>query len=286
MERASEQGRGAARERSAPETEAGAEVTPRVDVLGVRISAITMGDAVASIAGWIDRRASHYVCVTPAHGVMECREDPELRAIFNGSGLTTPDGMSIVWLLRLRGHARVERVYGPDLMLAVCGHSIAEGWRHFLFGGEEGVAELLAERLRTRFPELQIGGTLTPPFRPLSPEEDGEVVRAINAARPDVVWVGLSTPQQERWMAAHVGRLTAPVLVGVGAAFDFLSGRKPQAPRWMQHWGLEWLFRLATEPRRLAPRYAKYPLFAALALLQAVQTRRSAGPDARPKLRA
>jgi N-acetylglucosaminyldiphosphoundecaprenol N-acetyl-beta-D-mannosaminyltransferase len=260
----------------------GLAALPRVDILGVKVSAITMSDALLAIAGWIARRQAHYVCVTPAHGVMECRDDPELRAIFNASGLTTPDGMSIVWLLRLRGYARVERVYGPDLMLAVCGRSIAEGWRHFLFGGEEGVAALLAERLLTRFPELQIAGTLTPPFRAFSPDEDEELVRAINAARPDVVWVGLSTPNQERWMAAHLRRLTAPVLVGVGAAFDFLSGRKPQAPRWMQRRGLEWLFRLATEPRRLAPRYAKYPLFAALALRQAVQTRRPARRDARP----
>jgi len=242
---------------------------PRVNILGVGISAITMQTALAVIDGWIARREPHYVCVATVHGVMECQRDPALRRIYNRSGLTTPDGMPLVWLSRLSGFPSVERVYGPDLLLALCEHGLDRGYRHFFYGGEPGVAEALAARLRARFPGLQIVGTYTPPFRPLTPAEDAAVVATINAAGPDIVWVGLSTPKQDRWMAEHVGRLTAPVLIGVGAAFDFHSGRKRQAPRWMQRSGLEWLFRLSQEPRRLWRRYLIYnPLFVALVLLQ------------------
>ena len=148
-----------------------------------------------------------------------------------------------------RGFAFVERVYGPDLLLACCQRSVSTGYRHFFYGGGTGVAERLIERLQSRFPGLQVVGSYSPPFRALSPEEDAEVIRRINAAKPDMVWVGLSTPKQERWMSEHRDRLTAPVLVGVGAAFDFHAGLKRQAPRWMQRSGLEWLFRLLTEPR-------------------------------------
>lgn len=231
---------------------------PRVDILGVGVSAINMEMALEAIEGWIERREQHYVCVTTVHGVMECRKDPELRRIFNSSGLTTPDGMPLVWLSRARGFGYVNRVYGPDLMLALCERSLSKGYRHFLYGGAPGVPEKLAENLKRRFPGLDVVGTYSPPFRPLTHEEDERVVRMINEAGPDIVWVGLSTPKQERWMAGHIGRLEAPVLIGVGAAFDFHSGVKRQAPRWMQRSGLEWLFRLLTEPRRLWRRYLIY----------------------------
>ena len=247
---------------------------PRAPVLGVAISAINMAQALEAIDGWIALREPRYVCVTPAHSVMEARRDPEFRRILNHSGLTTPDGMSIVWLLRLRGHRHVERVYGPDLMLAICEGGLAKGYRHFLYGGAPSVADELASHLRARFPDLQIVGTLSPPFGLPTPEEDSQATAAINGSQPDIVWVGLSTPKQERWMAEHMGRLEAPVLIGVGAAFDFLSGRKPQAPRWVQRSGLEWLFRLATEPRRLWPRYREYPLFALLAAAQLLGLKR------------
>lgn len=242
----------------------------RVNILGVGISAINMGQALEIIDDWIATREPHYICVTPAHGVMDCHAEPELRQIFNSSGLTTPDGMSIVWLLRLHGKKHVSRVYGPDLMQAVCERSSSRGYRHFLYGGAEGVAEALRDRLSAACPGLRIVGTHCPPFRELTPEEDQDVVRRIDASGADVVWVGISTPKQERWMARNVGRLNAPVLIGVGAAFDFLSGRKRQAPRWMQRSGLEWLFRLMTEPRRLWRRYARYPVFALLVLGQAL----------------
>jgi len=248
--------------------------SPRADILGAAISAINMPQAVETIDGWIGRREPHYVCVTPAHAVMDARRDPGFRRILNRSGLTTPDGMAIVWLLRLQGHRHVERVYGPDLMLAVCEAGLAKGRRHFLFGGESGAADELAAHLRGRFPDLQIAGTLSPPFGPPTPEEDSRATAAINGSQADIVWVGLSTPKQERWMAGHLGRINAPVLIGVGAAFDFLSGRKPQAPRLVQRSGLEWLFRLATEPRRLWPRYREYPLFVLLAAAQLLGLKR------------
>jgi len=248
---------------------------PRVNILGVGVSAINIPMALEVIGNWIARRESHYVCVTGVHGVIESQRDEELRRIHNRAGLVTPDGMPLVWLSRLRGFHYVERVYGPDLMLALCERSVAEGWRHFFYGGAAGVPEQLATVLQKRFLGLQIVGTYSPPFRSLIPEEDRQIVRMINDANPDIVWVGLSTPKQERWMAEHVGRLVAPVLIGVGAAFDFLSGWKRQAPRWVQRSGLEWLFRLLTEPRRLWRRYlVNNPLFVALVVLQVLGVRR------------
>jgi len=248
---------------------------PRANILGVGVSAINMAMALEIIEGWIERREPHYVCVTGVHGVMESQRDEELRRIHNRAGLVTPDGMPLVWLSRLQSFHHVERVYGPDLMLALCERSVAKGYRHFFYGGAEGVPEQLASVLQKRFPGLQVAGTFSPPFRPLTADEDDRIVQMINAAAPDIVWVGLSTPKQERWMAGHRERLTAPVLIGVGAAFDFLTGRKPQAPRWMQRAGLEWLFRLLTEPRRLWRRYLiNNPLFVALVVLQALGVRR------------
>jgi len=242
---------------------------PRANILGVGVSAINMEMALSTIEDWIARRESHYVCTTGVHGVMESQRDEELRHIHNTAGLVTPDGMPLVWLSRLIGFREVERVYGPDLLLAVCERSAQRGDRHFFYGGAPGVADKLGVRLQSRFPGLQVVGVYSPPFRPLTPEEDRGVVELINAARPDLVWVGISTPKQERWMAAHVGRLTAPVFIGVGAAFDFHAGLKKQAPRWMQKSGLEWFFRLLMEPRRLWRRYlTNNPWFLWLVLLQ------------------
>jgi N-acetylglucosaminyldiphosphoundecaprenol N-acetyl-beta-D-mannosaminyltransferase len=250
---------------------------PRVNILGVGVSAIDMAMAVRTIDEWIARRDPHYVCVTTVHGVMESQRDPVLRQIHNRAGMVTPDGMPLVWLSRLKGFGDVERVYGPDLMRAVCQRSTEKGYRHFLYGGAPGVAEILATRLHRQFHGLQVVGIDSPPFRPLTPEEDRAAVERINAAQPDIVWVGISTPKQERWMAAHVGRLTAPVLVGVGAAFDFHAGLKKQAPRWIQRSGLEWLFRLAMEPRRLWRRYLiNNPWFLWLILHQLVSKRTDA----------
>lgn len=244
---------------------------PRENVLGVGISAINMQVVLEVIDGWIRSRDSHYVCVTGVHGVMESQRDEGLRSIHNAAGLVTPDGMPLVWLSRLRGHRHVSRIYGPDLMLTLCNHSVPQGYRHFLYGGATRVPEKLGQNLRDRFSGIKIAGMFSPPFRPLTTEEDAHIVHMINASKPDIVWVGLSTPKQERWMAEHVTKLDAPVLIGVGAAFDFIAGLKKQAPFWMQRSGLEWLFRLITEPRRLWRRYLiNNPLFVWLILKQSL----------------
>lgn len=240
----------------------------RQNVLGVNITVLKLHGAVETITEWINSRLPNYICVTPAHGVMDCYNDPDLLAIFNSSGMTTPDGMAIVWLLKLYGHRDVGRVYGPDLMLAACKAGERKGWRHYLYGGEVGVAEDLANVLRANYPEIVIAGTYSPPFRELTSDEKQDVVSIIGAAAPDIVWVGISTPKQERWMAEFIQLLDVPVIVGVGAAFDFISGRKPQAPFWVQRSGLEWLFRLINEPGRLWRRYVQYPKFIVLALGQ------------------
>lgn len=229
---------------------------PRVDVLGVGISVTSLEHTLATIAGWIERGERRYVCVTPVAGVMACQDDPELLDVFNGSGLTVPDGMPMVWAGRYAGAREISRVYGPDLMEAVCALASKNGWRSFLYGGGTGTAELLAHRLSERFPGLEIAGTHTPPFGTPTAEEDADIVERINASGAELVWVGLPTPAQDRWMAEHLVRLTAPkVLIGVGAAFDVHSGRKRPPPRWMGPLGLYWLYRLAQEPRRLWRRY-------------------------------
>jgi N-acetylglucosaminyldiphosphoundecaprenol N-acetyl-beta-D-mannosaminyltransferase len=228
----------------------------RVDILGVGVSPINLDDAIATIEHWISGGSRNYVCITGVHGVMESRRDYCLRRIHNEAGMVAPDGMPLVWLSRFLGKHRTERVYGPDLMRKMTAVSSLRGYRQFYYGGAEDVADKLKQALITAHPKLDVAGTLCPPFRELTPEEDRAVVAAINAARPDIVWVGLSTPKQEFWMANHLGLIEAPVMVGVGAAFDFLAGTKRQAPRWMQRNGLEWLFRLCSEPRRLWRRYA------------------------------
>ena len=241
----------------------------KVNVLGVGISAINLNQAIDIIVDWTEHRQKQYVCVTPAHGIMECQRDANLQKIFNCSGLTTPDGMSVVWLLKILGYRNVSRVYGPDLMESMCQYtSDNRRFRHFLYGGAEGIPERLSEMLRIDFPDLNVVGTYSPPFRPLTPEEDQDIITQINAAEPDIVWVGISTPKQERWMSDHVDSLNASVLIGVGAAFDFLSGTKKQAPKWLQRSGFEWLFRLLNEPKRLWRRYIEYPYFLVLVLAQ------------------
>jgi N-acetylglucosaminyldiphosphoundecaprenol N-acetyl-beta-D-mannosaminyltransferase len=228
---------------------------PRVDILGVRVSAIDMDRALDEIERWIVQSEPQYVCVTGVHGVMESQRDPELLRIHNASGLTTPDGMPMVWLGRRAGATWMRRVYGPDLMLALAQRAAERGWSSFFYGGKERIPELLADRLREQVPGFLVADTYSPPFRPLTEEEDAELVDRIDASGATLVWIGLSTPKQERWMAAHVGRLRAPVLLGVGAAFDIHAGTLRQAPPWMQRNGLEWLYRLYREPRRLARRY-------------------------------
>ncbi len=227
------------------------------DVLGVDVSAMTMAETIELLGAWREQRRSAYVTVTNVHTIMECQQDDELLRIHREADLVTADGMPLVWLHWLGGLRNAERVYGPDLMLAVCQASRDAGWRHYFYGGGPGVADELAVRLQRKFPWLCVAGTHCPPFRELTPEEDDAVCQVINDSGADFVWVGLGAPKQERWMAEHHKRLPNKVLISVGAAFDFHAGQKAQAPRWMQRSGLEWLFRLATEPRRLGGRYLR-----------------------------
>jgi N-acetylglucosaminyldiphosphoundecaprenol N-acetyl-beta-D-mannosaminyltransferase len=212
---------------------------------------------------WIDAAvaAGHrgYVCVAATHTVMAAQEDPELRAAVLGADFTVPDGQPLVWALNLLGHRLSDRVYGPDLMERACERAAASGLRFYLYGGRnQGALAQLARNLRLRHPGLRIVGGHVPPFRPLSDAEQAAVVADIRRSGADVVWVGIGVPKQEKWMADMRARLHAPVLVGVGAAFDFHAGLVPQAPGAMQRLGLEWVFRLAQEPGRLWRRYLRY----------------------------
>jgi N-acetylglucosaminyldiphosphoundecaprenol N-acetyl-beta-D-mannosaminyltransferase len=227
---------------------------PWINVLGVRVAVLDMARALGLAQHRIAGRQGGYVCVRDVHGVMLCRRDAGLRAIHNRAALVVPDGMPLVWMGRLMGRREMGRVAGADLMAALCEVSVAYGWRHYLYGGPPGLAERLAAVLGQRFPGIRVVGA----------DAEGDVEK-IRAAAPDIVWVGIGTPRQERWMAA----LAPALLIGVGAAFDFLAGTKARAPGALRHIGLEWLHRLASEPRRLWRRYLLVvPGFVPLALLQ------------------
>jgi N-acetylglucosaminyldiphosphoundecaprenol N-acetyl-beta-D-mannosaminyltransferase len=228
---------------------------PRCNVLGVHISGINMDMAISLSDNHIQAGRPGYVCVTGVHGVMEAQSDLEFRSILNRSFINTPDGMPTVWVGRLQGHSTMARVFGPDYMLRMCELSLTRGYRHFFYGGNTGVAEELARNLSSRYPGLQIAGTYTPPFRQLNASEESELIKVIDDSRPHIFWVGLSTPKQERFMAKYTNRLNVPLMVGVGAAFDFHTGRIADAPKWMKNSGLQWLHRLIQEPRRLGKRY-------------------------------
>jgi N-acetylglucosaminyldiphosphoundecaprenol N-acetyl-beta-D-mannosaminyltransferase len=241
----------------------------------VKVSAINIPMALEIINDWIQNREPNYVTITGVHGVMESQRDAKIRDIHNAAGLVTPDGMPLVWMNHMQGNKEVARVYGPDLMLAMCEKSQTTGYKHFFYGGADGVPKLLKDKLTARFPELAVVGTYSPPFRALTEEEDAGIIKMIDDSGADIVWVGLSTPKQERWMSVHIGRLQAPVMIGVGAAFDFHAGLKSQAPSWMQKRGLEWFYRLITEPRRLWKRYLiNNPMFLSLIALQMLGVRK------------
>jgi N-acetylglucosaminyldiphosphoundecaprenol N-acetyl-beta-D-mannosaminyltransferase len=247
----------------------------RVNVLGVGISVIDQDRARTVLFDAVQKGRRGYVAVTGVHGVSEAQRDPILCDILNRALLVTPDGMPMVWMGKLQGHPSIQRVYGPDLMLNLCEHSIVHGFSHFLYGGVPGVAEQLQQKLELRFPDLRIVGTYTPPFRRLNDIELRDLQERVRLARPDFFWVGLSTPKQEHFMAQYMSLLPeATIFIGVGAAFDLLVGRVRQAPRWMQRSGLEWLFRFVQEPRRLARRYlVNNPLFIARAARQLLTKR-------------
>jgi len=243
-------------------------------VLGVRVNAVQIPDVIAQMEKWIAERCQcHFIAVTGMHGVTEAQHDPLFKQILNSADLVVPDGMPLVWLGRHHGHALRRRVYGPELMQTFC-RATGSKYRHFFYGGMPGVAALIAKVLESEY-GINVVGDYSPPFRPLSQQEDEEVISLINAARADILWVGLSTPKQERWMYEHRPRLLVPAVVGVGAAFDVNSGRSRQAPPWMREHGLEWSFRLLQEPRRLWKRYLIYGSeFACRVTLELLSSRR------------
>ena len=206
---------------------------------------------------------------------MEAQTSDEFRNILNQSFLTTPDGMPTVWLGGIHGHREMSRVYGPDYMLGLCERSVTPGYRHFLYGGKPGVAEELAAELRRRYPGIQIVGMYSPPFRPLNEAEELNLKAELEALNVDILWCGLSTPKQERFMARYCQVLPVKLMVGVGAAFDLLSGNLDEAPDWMKKAGLQWLFRLVKEPRRLWRRYLiNNPRFVWYTILQLTHLKR------------
>jgi N-acetylglucosaminyldiphosphoundecaprenol N-acetyl-beta-D-mannosaminyltransferase len=237
----------------------------RRDILGIPIAMTSYDEAMDAMDGMIARRERGYVCAVAVHAVMVSQHDPEMRAAVTGSTLTVPDGMPLVWAANALGEQLPNRVYGPELMDRYCGRCAERGHRVWLYGGrDQGSLMQLALNLRRRHPGIEVVGGYSPPFRALSRDEEDAIAAQINEARPDVVWVGIGVPKQEKWMARMRDRLEAPVMCGVGAAFDFHAGRVSQAPAWMQDRGLEWIYRIAQEPRRLLPRYLYYnPAFVA-----------------------
>lgn len=229
----------------------------RANVLGVGVSATNMERVLSLFDEWLGNGTRGYVCVTGVHGIMEAQRDPALCEILNRSLLTTPDGMPTVWVGRLQGYRRMGRVFGPDLMASVCRLSCEKGYTHYFYGGGPGTVDRLRETLTNRFPGLRVVGTFTPPFRSLTPSEEQELLEDVSRARPQIFWVGLSTPKQERFMAQYIQKIETKIMVGVGAAFDFHTGRIKDSPEWIKKAGLQWAHRLAQEPRRLTRRYIR-----------------------------
>ena len=241
----------------------------RVNILGVGVNAIDYQQALNIIESWIHMGENNYICITGVHGIMESQRDESIRDIHNNAGLVTPDGMPLVWYGRLKGFKEISRVYGPDLMLEICGHPLFKRKKHFFYGSTDLTLDLLTENLESKYPDIQIVGVYSPPFRPLSESEDRIVIEKIISTKPDFLWVGLSTPKQEKWMADHIDDIPNTIMIGVGAAFDFHAGVKKQAPVWMQQGGLEWFYRMVTEPSRLWRRYIiNNPLFIVLVIGQ------------------
>jgi len=227
----------------------------RINICGVSVSAINLDMACEILDGWINERKKSYVCIAPVSTIVDSQSEAEYRKIINEADMITPDGMPLVWIGKLRGNKDIGRTYGPDLMLALCGRGQKKGYKHFLYGGSKNTCSLLKNVLERKFPAIDIVGEYAPPFSSQYVQEDEEVVDEINRLSPDVLWVGLGSPKQDYWMHHHRDKLNVPVMVGVGAAFDFIAGTKKQAPMWMRRSGLEWLFRLCSEPQRLWKRY-------------------------------
>ena len=260
-----------------------ARIEDRVNILGVGVSALDLSDAVTFVNSFLKTANKGYICVTGMHGIMEAQADPEFREIQNNSFLTTPDGIPTVWAGHIDGYSNMKQVRGADFMLQVCESAAKTGTRHFLYGGKPGVAQLLAAILTVRFPGLQIVGTYTPPFRPLNVQEEVELHQQLLEAKADVLWCGISTPKQERFMAKYIERLPVRLMVGVGAAFDLNAGLLKDSPPWIQKCGLQWAHRLCQEPRRLWKRYLlNIPRFLGLYAMQRMGMRSYELPHRNP----
>lgn len=249
------------------------------EIVGTGVSMTDYAGVLDTFEAAVAERRRIYVCCAPASTLVYARRDPRLAAALAGADIVTPDGMGVVYAARILGEAMADRVYGPDLMLMHCDRAVASGSRVWLYGGfDEDALRLLRDALAARFPELDIAGSWSPPHRPLTETEADEVAARINADTPDVVWVGLGTPKQDYWMHDMRQRLDAPVLCGVGAAFDFHAGRVAQAPEWMRRVGLEWAYRVLRDPLRMVKRYAAtLPAFAAMVVSQMLRERRETG---------
>lgn len=226
-----------------------------ISLLGVNVSRVDPVLAVRQICQWVTQKKQTYVCIAPVATLVEARRNPSYAAVVNTAGMVTPDGMPVVWLARAMGCKDIARTYGPDLMLEACNQGQDLGLRHFFYGGTKDALQKLQQKLLEIYPRLLIVGSYAPPFKAEVWQEDQVVIDRMNSSAADIVWVGLGSPKQDYWMRVHRPLLKAPVIIGAGAAFDFLSGAKPQAPRWMQGCGLEWFFRLCCEPGRLWKRY-------------------------------
>jgi N-acetylglucosaminyldiphosphoundecaprenol N-acetyl-beta-D-mannosaminyltransferase len=247
---------------------------PRVDILGVLVNAQRFEDAVTTLLDWACQPQPRYVCTCPVYTLMVCRDNPAVRKAVSGADMVTADGMPVTWIQRHWGFPQAERVYGPDVMRAIAQKGTERGLRHYFLGGRSGVAARLADTLRATIPALEVAGTCAPQVE-IGDTPDVTLTDTLNSANANIIWVGFGSPKQDLWMSVYRPVLRAPLLIGVGAAFDFLSGAKAQAPRWMQRSGLEWAFRLGSEPRRLWRRYLVYnPRFVLHVLWQDWQRRR------------
>jgi len=242
----------------------------RCDILKVRFDLIAYNVAMEKIERWRQNSERHYVTLTNPHSVMMCSRDTEMRKATEMASMTLPDGVGIILAAGLLGYPHNGRATGPMLMLKLCDWGRDHGYRHYFYGGDEGVAEKLAEKLCREYPGLQVAGTYSPPFRPLSPQEDRAIVERINSTEPDIVWIGLGAPKQEKWMAEHLERIQATAMIGVGAAFDFHSANVKWTPAWIRKLGLEWTYRLIGNPKRMWRRNLDSPLFLSKVILQRI----------------
>jgi N-acetylglucosaminyldiphosphoundecaprenol N-acetyl-beta-D-mannosaminyltransferase len=238
----------------------------KCNILGIRFDLISYALVMETIERWRANGESNYVTLTNPYCVTLSRRDPEMRRAIEMAEMTLPDGVGIILAARLLGCSHHGRVSGPILMLKMCDWGCKYGYRHYFYGGDNGVAKKLAERLSSMYPGLQVAGTYCPPFRQLTNEEENDIVEKINSTNPDIVWIGLGAPKQEKWMADNLGRIAATVMIGVGAAFDYHSGAAKWAPRWIQKLGIEWLYGIAFRPRRTLPKLLGTLTFGAGAL--------------------